>query len=138
MPTGAYNAFKRDLMLGVHNLSSHTIKVALMTTSHTFNPAHVNWSDVSANEASGSGYTAGGQALTGKTVAKDDTNNRAYFAASNVTWDNVTITFAHAVIYNDTATNKPLIGSFDFGGPITVQNGRASIVWDSAGILTIS
>lgn len=138
MSTGCYNAFKRDLMLGVHNFSSHTIKVALMGSGHTFNPAHSVWSDVSSNEVTGSGYTAGGQALAGKTVAKDDTNNRAYFSANNAVWDNVTVTFYHAVLYNDTATGKPLIGSFSFGGPITVSNGRAAIIWDSQGILVIS
>ncbi|MDW8100850.1 MAG: hypothetical protein RML36_15360 [Anaerolineae bacterium] len=138
MPTGVYNSFKRDLMLAVHHLVNHTIRCALMGSGHTFNPAHVNWSEVQSNEASGSGYTAGGQALANKSVTKDDANNRASFTANNVVWDNVTITFYHAVLYNDSATNKPLIGSFDFGGPVTVSNGRATIVWDTQGILVIT
>ncbi len=54
------------------------IKVALVTSSYT--PAqdtHDYWDDVSANEASGTGYTAGGATLGSKT--------QGYTAGTNVT-----------------------------------------------------
>jgi hypothetical protein len=48
---------------------SNTFNLAFVTSSYTPNLAVDNvWSDISTNEASGSGYTAGGQALTSVSV----------------------------------------------------------------------
>lgn len=48
---------------------SDNIHVAWLTTSHTPNyDSHDFFDDVVANEGSGSGYTAGGQALASKTI----------------------------------------------------------------------
>lgn len=135
MSSGLYNQFKSDLMIEGHQLVNDTIKVALMGSGHSFNAANDNWSDVSANEISGSGYSAGGQALSNKTVTTDDVNNRGVFDADDVTWSNATITAYHAVLYNDTPTGDPLIGSIDFGGAVSVTNGNFKIIWDSAGVL---
>lgn len=46
------------------NWASHTIKVALMSSSYTPNLAtDAFWSNISANEITGTGYTAGGATL---------------------------------------------------------------------------
>ena len=48
--------------------------------------------------------------------------------------------FRYAVLYNDTATNKDLIGFWDSGGTQTITTGN-SFVWDADptnGILTIA
>jgi len=48
--------------------ASDTIKCALLTASYTPNlGTHIHWSDISANEVSGTGYTAGGATLASKT-----------------------------------------------------------------------
>ena len=50
------------------NWPNDAIKMGLLSSAYTPNLAtHVHWSDISANEISGTGYTAGGQALASKT-----------------------------------------------------------------------
>lgn len=116
-----------------------TVKVALVTSTYTPDQdTHDYWSDVSANEASGTGYTAGGQALTTKTVTYDAATNVTKFDADDVSWANSTITARYAVVYVDTgtATSSPLVAYVDFGSDQSSSSGTFSVVWDSAGIFT--
>lgn len=119
---------------------SDTIKVALVTSSYTPNQdTHDYWDDVSANEASGTGYTAGGATLGSKTVAYTAGTNVTTFDAADVSWTTSTITARYAVIYDDTpatAATKPLIGYVDFGSDQSSSAGTFSIVWNASGIFT--
>ncbi|GAB2690340.1 hypothetical protein [Nocardia thraciensis] len=48
---------------------------------------------------------------------------------------------APSEVYDDspaTAATKPLLGYVDFGQDVSTTAGTFSIVWDAAGILTIS
>lgn len=99
--------------LGV-NWTTDTIKCALLKSSHTPSTTHTYWSDVSADEVAGTGYTAGGLTLTSPTWTK--TSGFAYLAAENAVWDPVTFTSAaYMYVYKSTgtATNSPLIGYYD-------------------------
>ena len=116
-----------------------TIKVALVTSSYTPDQdAHDYWDDVSANEASGTGYTAGGATLASKTVGYTAGTNVTKFDAADVSWAASTVTARYAVIYVDTgsAATSPLIGYVDFGSNQSSSAGTFSIVWDAAGIFT--
>lgn len=63
------------------NWASDSIKCALLGAGYTPNlTTHVHWSDVSASEASGTGYSAGGVALGTKTHTVTAANS---FAVSN-------------------------------------------------------
>lgn len=136
MASGIYTAFKEDLMTKTVNLGSggDTIKVALMNNSHAFSAANSVWSDVSANEASGTNYTAGGATLGSQSVTAGTTTK---FDAADTAWSTATITAYHAVLYDTTNTNS-LICSFDFGGAKTATAGTFTIVWDAAGIITLA
>ena len=127
-------------MKGSVNLDSggDTIKVALMDDNHSFSADDNTWSDVSANEISGTGYTAGGETLSNQSVTQDDTNDKAVFDADDVSWSNATFTAYHAVLYDDSLTNDDLICSIDFGEGKSVSNGTFTIQWDSSGIITLS
>lgn len=143
MASGIYNGFKREVMKKTIDLVNDSIKVALMNNSHSFNPNvatpnGLQWSDVSANEASGTNYTAGGQALASKTVNHDDTLDLAVWDAADLSWTTVTITAYHAVIYDDTTTTKYLIGSIDFGGAKTATAGTFTITWSTSGIVNLT
>ena len=95
--------------------TNDTIKVALVTSTYTPDQdAHDEWADVSANEVSGTGYTAGGKVLSGKTLTYDSGTNTWTYDASDALWNSVTVTFRYAVIYDDTAAGKPLLGYIDF------------------------
>ena len=114
MASGIYNVFKGNLLNKQVNLGSggDTIKVALMNNSHTFTAGNSVWSDVSANEASGTNYTSGGATLANKAVTVGATTK---WDADDATWGTSTITAYHAVVYDPTNTNS-LVCSFDFGG----------------------
>jgi hypothetical protein len=117
---------------------SDTIKVALVSSAYTPNQdTHDYLDDVIANEVTGTGYTAGGQALASKTVTYDAANNVTVLDAADVTWAASTITARYAVVYDDAgATNaqKVLLGYVDFGSDQSSTNGNFTITWDSTGI----
>ena len=65
--TAMCSSFKEELLGGVHDLDTDTLKLALIKASPTgtYGAATTNYSDVTGNsdEASGSGYSAGGGTL---------------------------------------------------------------------------
>ena len=55
-----YNEFKEELLLGNIDMDGHTFKVMLVTGYTPNIDSHNGYADVSAQEESGTGYTAGG------------------------------------------------------------------------------
>lgn len=89
------NNFKEQVMEGVIDLTSDTIKVALIndSTAYTFDQAnHTFLNDIldggtTAQEfGNGSGTGYGRQALSSITVTQDDTDNEGVFDAADVTF----------------------------------------------------
>ena len=70
--TAMCNSFKEELLGGVHDLDTDTLKIALIkeTPTGTYDANTTNYSDVTGNsdEAVGTNYTAGGQALDTATI----------------------------------------------------------------------
>lgn len=140
MANAKYNGFKVALANGGIDLDTDAIKVMLVDSSYTPNiDTHANRSDVTG-EVSGTGYTAGGQALANKSVTQDNTNDTMVFDADDVTWAASTITARGAVLYKDTgsAATDTLIAYFDFGVDESSSSGDFKITWNSGGILTLS
>ena len=102
-------SFKKELYQGIHNLSTDTIKIALYTASADLNQDTTVYS--STNEVVASGYTAGGQIMTG--VAISSSGSVAYVNWSNVSWSTA-VTARCALIYNATQGNKS-VAVLDFG-----------------------
>lgn len=140
MASGTYNQFKTELMNGTYQLASDTIKAALLDSSHAFDADNVGWASVSANEISGTGYTAGGETLTSTAVTQDDTDDEGVFDAADVSWESATFSASHAVLYDDTTTSPAdaLICSIDFGGSQSVSGGTFTIQWATEGIINIT
>lgn len=119
---------------------SDTIKVMLLSSSYAPNQdGHDYVDDVLANQVTGTGYTIGGAALTGKTVTYDAATNTVKFDANDVTWPNSTITARYAVVYDDsgaTDATKPLIAYFDFTTDRASSNGEFVIRWGADGIFS--
>lgn len=134
MASGIYNRFKANLMNKEVDLEGDTIRIALLNSSHSFTATDNTWSDVSANEVSGTGYTANGEALANKSVTQGSTTK---WDADNVTWSGCTFNVSHAVIYDDTLANDDLICSIDFGGQETLSDQTLTIEFDSDGIITL-
>jgi len=123
------------------DFDSDTIKVALLTSSYTPNQdTHDYFNDVSANEVTGTGYTAGGNTLASKTATYDSGTNVIVLDAADVTWASSTITARYAVVYDSTGTasTSALIGYVDFGSDQSSTNGNFTITWDSTGIVRIT
>lgn len=142
MASQFYNSGKVKLASANIAYLTDTIKVALLTSSYTPDKDAQHFlSDVNANESSGTGYTAGGTALTSKTVTEDDANDRAVFDAADASWTTSTIGNARwALIYKDTgsAATSPLICVIDL---LTTRSSAADtfkIEWDAAGIFYLA
>ena len=106
---------------------SDTIKV-MLCTALTIDDTDVYLADVTRTESSGTGYTAGGKALTGKSVTYG--TNQVNINADNVVWTSSSITASYAIVYDDTpATDKPLIGYVNFGESKTSESGSFTLAW---------
>lgn len=134
MASGIYNCFKTDLCDGSVNLASggDSFKVALYNNSHAFTATDTVYS--ATNEVSGTGYTAGGTALSGQSISGTTT---VTWDATDTAWSGATFSAYHAVIYDVTNTNS-LVCSIDFGGVQTVTSGTFTIQWHANGILQLS
>lgn len=129
-------ALKNDLDLDMDN---DTFKCMLVTSSYSPNlETHTNKSDVS-NEVSGTGYTAGGETLTGVTMtSSSDGTGTIKWDADDVSWTSSTLSNVRAgVIYDDSVTNDRLIAYIDFGGDFSTTSGTFQIQWNAAGIFTL-
>ena len=131
--TAMCSSFKQELLGGVHDLDTHTLKVALIKSSMsgTYGAATANYSDVTGNsdEATGTNYSAGGQNLDSGTIALSGTTATVDFA--DEVFSNLTITARGAIIYNSSASNKA-IAVFDFGGDVSATSGDFTIVFPTA------
>lgn len=130
-----YNGFLLDLGAGVHNFAADTDKVALLAAAYTPNfSTHVSYADVSANEVTGTGYTAGGITLSGVTWTV--TGNVATLGANTATWAALSTSARYAVVYRSGGTNR-LIGLLDFGEVRSYVAEPLQLAFPS-GVLTIT
>jgi hypothetical protein len=107
-------SFKKDVLLGVHDLETDTIKMALFLATADLGADTVVYT--AAGETSGTGYTAGGETLTGVTVLTSGTT--AYVDFADPTWDPADFTARGALIYNASKGDKA-IAVLDFGADKT-------------------
>lgn len=119
-----------------------TLKCALVTSAYTPDQnLHDFWDDVSANEVSGTGYTAGGNACTGITVSLSGAGLVTFDCNNPATWTQDAAGFSNAVravLYWDTGTpgTSRLLAysdAFTAGGNVA---GDFSIEMDAAGVFT--
>ena len=115
---GLTTSFKVDILEGKQNIASDTLKMALYTAYATLNQDTTAYT--SDNEISGTGYTAGGQALSNVTIQND--SNTVFVSFSNVTWNPAQFTTRGALIYNATKSNAS-IAVLDFGSD-KIQTGN--------------
>lgn len=123
-----YNSALDDAVKGNIDFDTDTFKIILVTSSYVADKdAHTKRSDVT-NEASGTGYTTGGETTT-VTVTKDTANDRIDINFSDVLWANATLTAAGAVIYKSTGTaaTDNLVAYLDFAGDVTSTNGTFTV-----------
>ena len=127
------NSFKQELLGGVHDLDTHTLKIALIKPSPTsnFSKATTNYSDLTANsdEATGTNYSAGGQGLDSPVISLSGDTALVDFA--DEVFSNLTITAAGALLYNSSASNKA-IAVFSFGSNVASTAGDFTVIFPTA------
>jgi hypothetical protein len=106
-------SFKAQLYQGIHDLTTDVIKIALYTANASLNADTTVYSSV--DEVVATGYTAGGQTMTGITVNTSDYT--AYVGFDNVSWT-AALTARCALIYNSSKGNKS-VAVLDFGSDKT-------------------
>lgn len=118
---------------------SDTIKAALCTSAYTPNQAtHDYFNDVT-NEVTGTGYTAGGNTLTTKTITLATLTQK--FDADDLLWASSSITARVIVIYDSTpgtAATNPLIAYCVLSGDETSVAGNWPHTFDANGIFSIT
>ena len=133
--TAMCTSFKSELLGGTHDLDTHSIKLALIkaTPTGTYNAATTNYSDVTGNsdEATGTGYTAGGQVLDSVTISTDGTT--AIIDIADEVFTSSTISADGCIIYNASKANRA-IAVIDFGGTKTSTNGNFTIDFPTSGV----
>ena len=108
-------SFKGELLVGHHNFGTGVVraattadsfKAALYLASATVNAATTAYS--ASDEVSGTGYTAGGVAVTFGTVPSTSGTTAFVTPSASITYSAVTLStaFDAVLIYNSTQSNK--------------------------------
>ena len=121
-----------------------TLKLAVVTAAYTVDQnLHDFWNDVSANEVTGTNYTAGGNACASPTWTGPDGSGVLTFDASDpAAWSQHASGFSNgrrAILYYDTGTSSTsrLVGySADFGADSGNVAGNFSVAFNASGIYT--
>lgn len=120
------NAFctsaKVGFLTGTYVPLTDTMKIALYTNSATLDATTTVYS--ATDEVVGTGYTAGGNTLTGNAISSGGTT--AWITFSDSSWTTATITARGALIYDSSASNAA-IAVLDFGADKTSTAGTFTV-----------
>ena len=126
-------------MNGSIDLDTNSFKVAMVYQAYTPNvDTHTKFSNVTG-EITGTGYAAGGRALSGLSVSQDNGDNEGVWDAADVIWASSSLSAYGAVIYKDSgvASTSPLVCYFDFGAYKVSATGTFTITWNAEGIINL-
>lgn len=152
MADHVYNHFKDLVVTAADDWTNWTtIKALLVDSSSTYVPVDTHHFLSDAQAAAGwaelatTGYTAGGNAVAGRSTSENDASSFVQFLASNVTWAGLGPagggkTVKAVVLYHDTgvASTSELIAYLDSGGSLALNGGNVTLQWGANGVLTLS
>jgi len=113
---GMCSSFKQESWLGVHDLDTDTLKLALYTAAANLSQATTVYT--ATGEVSGTGYIAGGIPLVNVQVLLSGTT--AYVTFDNPVFTNASFVCRGALIYNSSEANRA-IAVLDFGADKTAS-----------------
>lgn len=138
LTVNAYPQFDLKALNGAINLSSDSMKVMLLS-SYTFANTHTTMTAVKAAgaEATGTGYTAGGTALSSVTASLSGWV--VTVSCSSPSWTTSTISATDAVFYDaqggTDATNIPFV-HWSFGATVSTTAGTFLLTINGSGLKT--
>ena len=130
-------SFKVEILDGIHAFGTTVVRgstaadsfyLALYTSAATLDATTAAYT--ATNEASGTGYVAGGQLLTISQVPTS-TSTTAWLDFDNETWTSSSITARGCMIYNYSQSNK-CVAVLDFGADKTSTDGDFTIIFPAA------
>ena len=124
-------SFKAEVAQGLHNFTTGTgnvFKLALYLPSADLGADTTVYT--TSGESSGTNYTAGGIALTNITPTTSGTTG--YWSFQDVTFSNVSLTCAGALIYNTTNGNRAVC-VLNFGTTLVKASQDLVITFPTAG-----
>jgi hypothetical protein len=138
--SGVYGLSLEKMLIDTlgESLEAEDNKVLMVTDTYTPNFDTHDFRDDITNEVTGTGYTAGGNALTATEVTL--ASGVLTFDAADVSWASSTIASAMAgVFYTNvgSAATDQLVLLSDFVTAASTTNGTFTIQWHSSGILTV-
>lgn len=138
-----YNSFISGLMTGVFNLPSNNINAVLVKKEYLAvanpNDGYKTLADILTYEATGTGYTSSGQALTNDNVWQDDyvALDGARYDSTDPSWPTSTVTASGIVLVKlgtlANGTDSPLIGFWSFGGDKSSSAGAFTVTVHASG-----
>ncbi len=139
-----FNRAKGRPGTGTINYTGDTLKLALTTSSQALSATFVGsstnclYADLTNEVANGNGYTTGGVTLA--SVTWTQSTGTWTFDCADSSWTSASFTAKYGVLYDDTASGKPLLLFFelDTGGSVTVTNGKLAITENASGVFTLS
>lgn len=138
-----FNIAKKKLADGTFDLDSQTFKMALTTSAQALDATFAGtstdcrYADLTAEVASGGGYTTGGKTLTATWTRATGTIT---FNVDSQAWTSSTITAKYAVIYLTTG-NADLLCVVDLdtgGGSVSTTAGTLTITINASGVFTLA
>jgi hypothetical protein len=132
-----FNTFAKACAEKVHNLASDSITVALTASANApvaTNTQLSNLTEISYTNCSARAVTTTSSTQSSGTYKLVLTNLTLTASGGSVA------AFRYVVLYNNTATNKELIGYYDYGSDLTLANGESLLIsFDAAnGVLQIA
>ena len=129
------NSFREEVFEAVHNFASvggDVFKIALYTNSAQLGATTTVYT--TSGEITATGYTAGGEVLTGQTVvvSQPQTGPQTYITFNDASWTSTNIVARGALIYNSSKGNKSVV-VLDFGLDVTPTDGMFTIKMPLAG-----
>lgn len=115
-------SFKSELLNKEHDMDTDTFKIALFDSSASLSAATTAYS--TSNEITGTGYTAGGETLTGASISTSGTEALVTF--DDPSWTSSSFTTRAALVYNSSNSNKAVC-VLDFGSDQVVAAGTFSV-----------
>jgi hypothetical protein len=113
------NSFRSEMLQAIHDLSTDTLKLALYTGSANLYPTTTVYT--TTDEVVASGYIAGGEILTGVTIATGTASTTepavVYITFNNPSWT-AALTARGGLIYNASKANRS-VALIDFGSDKT-------------------
>ena len=121
---GVATRFKRDLLKGLHAFGSSVVrgattadsyKMALFLVTASRGPSDVSYS--ATGEVSGTGYSAGGAAVTNATEPDTSGTTAFWTPSASISWTTFTSSgaFDTAQLYNDTSASDLVVANFALG-----------------------